>query len=78
MEEEADLDVLLGVADEFAQHLGEQHQVVVVDPDHVVVLYIGGDSLGKEGVDFVVGGPGGLVEGDLTGVVVEEGPEDLI
>lgn len=74
MEEEADADVLLGVANLLAEHLGEEHEVVVVDPDEVAVLDVFDDGLGEEAVDFLVGAPGGLVEGDLTGMIVEEGP----
>jgi hypothetical protein len=78
VEEKADTDVLLGGGDLLAEHLGEQHQVVIVDPDKVVILHILEDGLGEETVDFLVGSPGGLVKGDLTGVVVEEGPEDRV
>lgn len=78
MKEEADLDVLLGVADLLAEHLGKQHQVVIVDPDHISVLDILDNLLCEQAVDLAVSSPGGLVEGDLTGVVVEEGPEDRV
>lgn len=76
VEEEANLDVLLGVANLLAQHLGQQHQVVVVHPDEVAILHVLGHLLGEEAVDVAVRGPRGLVERDLAGVVVEEGPED--
>lgn len=52
--------------------------MVVVDPNHVSILDIGGNRLGKELVDLVVGSPGGFVKGDFTGVVVEERPKDLV
>lgn len=78
VQEEADLHVLLCVADQLTQHLWEEHEVIVVDPDHVIVLDVGHDRLRKELVDFVVGGPCRLVEGNLAGVVVEQGPEDLV
>jgi F420-0:gamma-glutamyl ligase len=74
VEEEANLDVLLAVADLLAQHLREQHQVVVVDPDHISVLDVANDRLGKEAVDLAVCAPCRLVERDLTGMVVEERP----
>lgn len=76
VKEEANLDVLLGVADLLAQHLGKQHHVIVVDPDHISVLYILGNFLCEQAVDLTVSSPGGLVERDLTGVVVEKRPED--
>ena len=78
MQEEAKLDVLLGVANLLAQHLRHEHQVVVVHPDHVVVLDILGDCLREEPVRLGVRLPRGLVEGDLTGVVVEKRPHDGI
>ena len=74
VEEEANLDVLLAVANLLTQHLGQQHQVVVMDPDHISVLYIIDDCLGEQAVHLTVCTPCRLVEGDLTGVVVEKGP----
>jgi len=52
--------------------------MVVVNPDQIVILYVLCDLLCEQTVGFLVGIPGGLVEGDLTGVVVEEGPEDRV
>lgn len=71
VQEETNLDVLLAVADLFAQHLREQHEMVVVDPDQISILDFLGDGFGEESVGFLVGLPGPLVEGDFTGVVVE-------
>ena len=76
VKEETDLDVLLGVANLLAEHLWEQHEMVIVHPDHVAVLHVFDHGLGKEAVDLAVGGPGGLVERDFSWVVVEEWPED--
>lgn len=76
MKEEANLDVLLGIADLLAEHLWEKHEMVVVHPDHVAVLHVFDHGLGEEAVDLAVGGPGGLVEGDFSWVVVEEWPKD--
>lgn len=78
VQEEANLDVLLGVAKLFSQHRRHEHQVVIVYPDHVVILYVLGDSLCEQTVGFGVCIPSGLVEGDLTGVVVEERPHDFV
>jgi len=50
--------------------------MVVVDPDQIVVLYVLCDLLCEKAVGLLVGIPCGLVKGDLTGVVVEERPED--
>ena len=78
VQEEANLDILLGIAELLAQHGGHEHQVVVVHPDHVVVLYVLCDGLCEQAVCLGVGVPSGLVEGNLTGVVVEERPHDLV
>lgn len=74
VQEESQLDVLLLIADLLAQHGGQEHEVVIMDPDHVIVLDILGDSLCKQAIRLLVSLPCRLVEGDLTGVVVEEGP----
>ena len=76
VEEETELDVALRVADLFAQHSGQKHEMVVVDPDQIVILHIFCDLFREQTVGLLVGIPSGFVEGDLTGVVVEEGPED--
>jgi hypothetical protein len=76
VEEETELDVALGSANLFAEHSGQKHEMVVVDPNQIVVLHVLCDLLCEQTVGFLVGIPGGLVEGDLTRVVMEEGPED--
>lgn len=78
MEEEAYLDVFLGVADLFTEHGWQQHQVVVVDPDQVIVLDVLRDGFGEKPIYFLVGVPCQLVKGYLRGMVVEEWPQDLI
>jgi len=40
-------------------------------PNQVAILDFLGDRLGEQAIRFLVGFPGGLIEGDLTGVVVE-------
>ena len=54
VQEESNLDILPGVADLLAQHLGEEHEMVVVDPDHVAVLHVFGHGLGEEAVHLLV------------------------
>jgi hypothetical protein len=76
VEEEADLDIFLRVPELLAQHGGHEHEVVVVDPDHVVILYVLGNCLCEQAVGLRVGVPCGLVEGDLTRVVMEQRPHD--
>ncbi len=78
MQEEANLDVLLSCSDLLAQHFWQKHQVVVVDPDKIAILYILSHRFCEQPVDLLVCGPCRLVECDLSGVVMEEGPEDGI
>lgn len=58
VKEEANLDVLLAVADLFTQHFREQHEMVVVDPDQIPILDFFGDGLGEKPIGFLVGLPG--------------------
>jgi hypothetical protein len=78
VQEEANLDILLGVSKLFSQHLRQKHQVVVVDPNKVAVLHILDDCLGEEAVDLLICAPRRLVKGNLAGVVVEERPQDRV
>lgn len=78
MKEKANFDVLFRVANFFAEHLREEHQVVIMDPDEIAVLNVLDDGFGEKTVDFLVGGPGGLVKGDLTRMVVEKRPKDRV
>jgi len=78
MKEEANLDVALGFANFLTNHCGHEHQVVVVNPDEIVVLNVLSDCLCEQPVDLFVGIPRGLVEGDLTRVIVQKRPENLI
>jgi hypothetical protein len=50
--------------------------MVIVDPDLVTILDFCCHGLCKEAVDLLVCFPRGLVKGDFSGMVVEEGPED--
>lgn len=79
VQKEADLDVLeclLRVVDLLSEQLGQQHQVVVLDPDQIAVADNLSDGLSKESVRLLICAPVLLVERDLTRVVVEQWPED--
>lgn len=76
MKEETELHVALGVADFFAKHSRKKHEMVIVYPNQIIVLDVLCDFFCEQTVGLAVGVPGRLVESNLTGVVVEEGPED--
>jgi hypothetical protein len=78
VEEETNLDVLFRVANLLTKHLGEQHQMIIMNPDQISVLNILDDGFCKKAVDFLVCCPGRLVEGNLTGVIMEKRPEDRV
>jgi len=78
MEEEANLDILFRFTDLLTEHLREEHQMVVMNPNKVTILHVLDNGLGEEAVDFLICGPGGLVECDLTRVVMEKRPEDRV
>lgn len=85
VQKEADLDVLdwlLAFArvavDLLSKQLGQQHQVVVLDPDQIAIADNLRDGLGEESVGLLVCAPVLLVERDLTRVVVEQWPENAI
>jgi len=78
MQEKSNLDVFLRGANLLSQHFWQQHQVVIMHPDQIVILYVLGHCFREETIDFLVCSPCRLVERNLTGVVVEEGPEDRI
>ena len=67
-----------GTADEATEGHGEEHEVVVLHPDHAVLTKLGADGLCKLEVDLTVGEPVGLVKVHFTGMVVEEGPQDRV
>lgn len=81
VEEEADLDVvnasILG-GNLLAKHLRQEHEVIVVNPDEVIVLDVLGDLLCKLAVGVLVGSPVGLVKGDVGRVVMKDSPQDLV
>ena len=60
------------------QQLGEQHEVVVVNPDHVVGLHERRHGLTENAVDAPVMGVETLLAGDVGGEVVKQGPDSLV
>lgn len=65
-----------GALVEGAQKHGEEHEVVVLHPDHTARLELLHDRLRKRKVGLPIREPILLVEIHLAGVVVEEGPQD--
>lgn len=70
MQEEANLDVFASVAKLLPDHLWKEKEVVVVNPDQIVVADMRSNLFGEEAIDLLVGLPSRLVKGDLTGVVM--------
>ena len=54
VQEEADFDVFLCVSNLLAEHLRQEHQMVVVHPDQVTILYILDDFLGEQAIHLAV------------------------
>ena len=78
VQEEANLDVLLGRANLLTEHGRQQHQMIIVHPDQIAILDILDDGLGKQPIGFSVCVPGHLVKGNLPGMVVEEWPQGRV
>lgn len=78
VEEETQPDVLFRISQLLPKHGWQKHKVVVMYPDQVIVLHIFRDSFRKQAIGFGVGVPRGFFKGNLTGVIVEEGPEDRV
>jgi len=82
VQEESNLDILdrlialTLVVDLFPQQSGQQHEVVILDPDQIAIANNLRDSLCKERVGLLIRTPVLFVERDLTGMVVEKWPED--
>ena len=81
MKEEADPDILgwrvLDV-ERFANQLWKKHQVIVLHPEHIVVLQTGGDGIGKDLVGLAISIPGRLVKVDSLRMVMEEWPQNRV
>ena len=65
----------LRTSDEAAKQHWEEHEVVVLDPNHGVLADLLSDDLGEAHVGDAVGKPVLLVEIHFARVVMEEGPE---
>ena len=67
-----------GAVDEATEGHGEEHEMVVLYPDHAVLPELGADGFCEFAVDLTVREPVRLVKVHFTGVVVEEGPQDRV
>jgi hypothetical protein len=54
VEEEANLDVLFGRANFLSQHCGQKHEMVVMHPNEISILYILCHCLSKQTIDFLI------------------------
>lgn len=78
VQEEAQLDILLCLANRFSKHGWKEHEMIIVYPYKVIVLNIFGYSFGEELIGGFVSLPSLFVECDLTRMIVEQGPKDRI
>ena len=79
VEEESDFDIfLVSLANLFAQHCRQKHEVIIMDPNEIVVVDISRDSGGEQLIGFPVCVPRGLVKGDFAWMIVKERPHDFI
>jgi hypothetical protein len=75
MQKEANLDILLPEGLELhAQHFRKKHQVVVMYPYQIPIPRLLRNSLGKQGVCFLVRVPGCLVKDNLPRMIVQKWP----
>jgi hypothetical protein len=74
MEEEPDP----GLRESAPEEAGEQQELIVVHPDQVVLLVLGGDHVGEALVHLDVALPAADLKGHLIEQVVKQGPEDPV
>jgi len=76
MKEESDFNVLfISFGDLFAEETGKGHEMVILDPDEIVVFDDIGDSLCERHVCFTVCIPNFFVKVGFPGMVMEQWPE---
>jgi hypothetical protein len=78
VQEEAKFDILLLGSNQISQQGREQHQVVVMNPDHIVVLDIGGNGFGKKPVGFLICVPSFVVKGDFARMIMKQWPQNRV
>lgn len=75
MQEPTNLDVLLG---NLSEHGGQQHQMIILDPDKIAILDNLSNGFSKQAIDLLICLPPFFVERDLSRMVVEKRPENTI
>jgi hypothetical protein len=78
MEKKANLDIAPGVSELLAQKLRQEHQVVVVDPNIVIISNVKGYFFGKQSVDRLIRHCCCGVRYHFVPETVDERPHDLI
>ena len=75
MEEESDFDVfLVSFGYFFAEQTREDHQMIILDPNEIIIFDDIGDILGKYKVCFSICIPDFFVKVSLSRMVMEEWP----
>jgi hypothetical protein len=74
----ANLDVALGIAELLTQKLRQKHQVVIMDPNIVVISHVQSDFFGKNSVDCLISHSGRVVRYHFILESVQYRPQNLI
>jgi len=76
MQEEANLHILNSITHSLPEHGWEEHEMVVVYPDQIVILQCLCDSFSEQLIRISVRYPRAFVEANLARMVMEQGPQD--
>jgi len=67
-----------GIGHPFADELWQKHQMIIMDPNDVIIFGNPHYGIAKEFVDAFIGLIKGLVIHDILGEIVKQGPDGLI
>lgn len=75
MQEEANRDSFSALGSCFVQHLRQEHQVIVMDPDEISIFDVGRQFLSKTLIDGLVSFPFFLSEANCIGLIMQQWPK---
>ena len=76
MQEESNLDIGLAIANFLTKHRGQQHEMIIMHPNKITILYILCNGFGKDAIGFKVSTPCRFIKGDLAGMIMEQWPKN--